>query len=39
MDLDQVEDIIFSLLLASGEQQQKSRVQTGQLGDNLIKTL
>jgi hypothetical protein len=38
MDLDQVDDIIF-LLLASREQQQKRRVQTGQPGHEYIKEL
>ena len=38
MDLDQVDDIIFSLL-ASSKQPQKRRVQTGQPADEYIKEL
>jgi hypothetical protein len=37
MDLDQIGDIL--LLLASREQQQKRRVQTGQSGPEYIKEL
>jgi hypothetical protein len=41
MDLDQVDDIIFSLLLDSSddEPQPKRRVRTGQPGDEYLKEL
>ena len=41
MDLDQVDDIIFLLLLDSSddEPQPKRRVRTGQLGDEYLKEL
>ena len=39
MDLDQIDDILFLLLLESREQQQRLPVQTGQSGQEYIREL
>jgi hypothetical protein len=39
MDLDQIDDILFLLLLESREQQQRLPVQTGQPGQEYIREL